>query len=181
MKKIVSLLALAGILFAGSAHAVDLTFGGPPFVSKWGSAMKNGSALLASPYPGGVACIDGFIGTAAANITTGTALVLAGTTFAFSVSPTTTLADGNIIGIALESVAYGTPVQVCSGGLARANIAQTITVGDKLVSSGTAGNLTEAAAATFSPLTVTAIIAEAMESKTYVTYSAQVMVKIIGH
>ena len=99
------------------------------------------------------------------------------TTNGVSVSKTTTVGDASQVGIVTFPLGVSTvagpaggvtpTVQVAQEGVALAKIAVSVTKGDLLVTSGTAGFLTAAAAATASSYTAlshTPIVGEALET-----------------
>ena len=179
MKKILALsfvLAL-GLGIAFQASASDVSNGRPPALGSTGGTLIGGNLIQIGQYPGAQGGWD-YPLTAAVNITAGDALVLVA---GKSVSETTTVGDTNFIGFAKETVSYGGTVQVVHSGIIRANVGMSVTAGDRLVMSATAGKLTPTSAVTASNYTAVSgspLVARAMVTYTYVTYSPSVLVVI---
>lgn len=181
LKSILALVALS-VLAVTTLRAIDVSSGMPPFVSVYGGATRSQSTIQLGTNQRDQSTIS-IPATAACNISQGEVVVLAGTSFPLSVSKSTTAADPAAFGIALETVTYGKQAQIAIGGIVRGKVAQTITVGDKLVNSGTAGTLTKAASVTetlFTGLSNTAIVGRALETKTYSSSTPYVLMQILG-
>lgn len=175
MKKIFLSLMLGLGLANVTIAAPQFTGGqgnGGPFISAYGSSMKNGSALSLGLYPGSVAPMA-FAGTAGNAITVNWPVVLTSVTVtpsgiaAYIVSPTATAGDKTYIGIALNTAAVGETVFVAFAGPALATTGVGLTKGDLLITSGTAGNLTKASSVTeasYTAMSTTAIVGRAMET-----------------
>jgi hypothetical protein len=184
MKHIKSILAalVVAVLAVTALPAIDVSSGMPPFVSVYGGATRSQSTIQLGTNPRDQASIS-IPATAACNISQGEVVVLAGTTYPISVSKTTTAGDPAAFGIALETVTFGNQAQIAIGGIVRGKVAQSITVGDKLITSATAGTLTKSATvaeAAFTGLSGTAIVGRALETKTYSASTPYVLMQILG-
>lgn len=182
MKKNFLTVALMALVGVGALHAIDVSSGVPPFMSVYGAATRGDSTVQLGTNPRDKSTVS-IPATAAVNISQGEVVVLAGTTYPISVSKTTTAADPAAFGIALETVAFGAQAQIAIAGVTRGKVAQSITVGDKLVASATAGVLTKTAVVTedkFTGLSNTAIVGRALETKTY-SASTPYVLMLVDH
>jgi len=190
MKKIL-LSVLLMVLTVATIVRAD-SFGSPANATY---NKNNGAAVIVPPK--GVVALGSYAGsvatlsipfTADVDMNIGDVVVLTtNTTNGISVSKTTTVGDATQIGVAVfpQGVSWTpavmgpgragigvTPtVQVAVEGVALAKIAVTVAKGDLLVSSGTAGFLTQSSAATagsFTFLTKTSIVGMALEPVTVV-------------
>jgi hypothetical protein len=171
MKKLVMLFSIiAPLLFPGLVFALEEG----PYLP-----LNGGGTMVDAPYIG-LGGINGRIASisvpcyAMCNINRGDAVVLATslTTTAMAVTKTTSAASTSFIGIAKDPIAYGKVGQVVTYGVAIANVALSVSLGDKLVTSGTAGFLTGTAIlaeSLYTPLSTTAIAGRAAQYKVYAT------------
>ncbi len=179
MKKFLALgLVMAmGLAVARQSHAIDTSNGRPPAIGAPGGTLQQGSMLLMSNRPATPVCMGPTM-IAAVNINQGDALVLVA---GQKVSETTTVGDVNFYGFATETVAFGGLVQVARFGTIYANVSATATAGDRLVMSANPGFLTPSTAVTaaqYTSVSGTPIVARALVSYTYVTYSPKLLISI---
>lgn len=164
-----SLVTLLGLgLIAASLQAAPLD--GILRVAGGLNAQTNKGTVLFGDVPGAVVN-EGFVGVALVNITAGDVLVgPLGTslTARMGVSKTATAGDTTVIGIAQNTAVFGANVNVAVRGLIRCTSNINVTLGQKMATSATAGQLTATSsltAANYTGLSGTPTIVTATETR----------------
>lgn len=180
MKKIFSLALLLGLLVSATGlHAVAATATPtaiPSFINDGDPTggnyiLKDRKILGTGQYPGSTGAVTVPFRTLV-NLGMGAPVVFANVTYTVGVTQTTTVADKARSGIVIlpknvTSVPAGTVVHVAYSGVVIGRIAVNVSAGDVLITSGTAGFLTKAAAATegvFTQVSRSAVVGTALET-----------------
>ena len=182
MKKILAFLTVLALGIPAFAHAdfnTNTQYG--PFVGKFGGVLGGTGAdasaiVIGSGSTTGLGCSNAFWANAVVNVVPGDNLVFVAT----GVSKTTTTADPATAGVAVTTALASSNVAVCTQGVVKCILGNTVAIGGKVISSGTAGVVTPVAAATetnFTGLSNTAIIGRALQAVTFsgVTKSVNVL------
>lgn len=195
MKKILSFLALVvGIFAVGNLVSAPRTTtnankDNPPYVSKYGSELRNGSFISHGEGGNDVSC-GGFKGVALVTITAGDVLIgVSSTPYARGVSKAASDALATTIGVAHTSAVYGAAVEVCTYGIAEvlADPGLVITYGMFLVGSAASagavcGISQSAAGGDFARgVSQTAIIGRSLQVKTTSTTNKFLTVQLLNH
>lgn len=180
MKKIFSLALLLGLFVTASGlHAVAATATPtaiPSFINDGDPTggnymLKDRKVLATGQYAGSTGAVTVPFKTLV-NLGMGAPVTLANVTYTVGVTQTASAGSKSRTGLVMlpkgvTSVPAGTVVHVAYTGVAIGRIAVNVTAGDVLVTSGTAGFLTKAAAATeaiFTQVSRTAVVGTALET-----------------
>jgi hypothetical protein len=135
--------------------------------------LAGGGTMVDAPYIG-LGGINGRLASitvpcmAMVTLSKGDVVVLATsvTTTPMAVTKTATLGSSAALGVALADIKYGAIGQVVTYGIAMANIGIDVNLGDKLITSTTAGRLTSSACVSeslYTALSATALVGTAAQ------------------
>jgi len=194
MKKFLSILALVvgtfavGNLVSAPRTTTNANKDNPPYVSKYGSELRNGSFISHGEGGNDVSC-GGFMGVALVTITAGDVLIgVSSTPYARAVSKSASDAPATTIGVAHTSATYGNEVEVCTYGIATvlADPDLTVTYGMFLVNSATGGAVCGVSQSTAGGdfargVSQTAILGRSLQVKTTTTTNKYLTIQLLNH
>lgn len=176
MKKIhffVIAMAFAGLglISRTGLQAVALEGNPPPYLSTQGGALENDGFIIGGKFPRSTGGMGSNYVITSVSVTAGQVVCLTTVAGLLSVTLTATAGDIRALGVAVTGATAGNMTQVIThgGSIVRVVSAINSTVGMIMVTSATAGKVTNSTAVTvdsYTAVSQTAFIARALETKT---------------